>query len=121
MSGIVESSADARSKTIGGNFRVRAWSYYDQVSDTVGASGNISSISDDSTGKFTVNFAQAMPDINYAVSAFCNDAVNDQYQNIRLFFNFNKSVSSLACATGYPDGDENGVFQDEFSNIAIIR
>lgn len=121
MSGLVELSADARSKTIGGNFRVRAWCYYDQNADTVGASGNISSISDDSTGKFTVNFAHSMPDTNYCVSAFCNDAVNNQSIHFRHFGNYVKAVGSLACATGYPDSDEIGNYQDEYTNIAIIR
>ena len=32
MSGLVDQSADARSKTIGGNFRVKAWGRIDESS-----------------------------------------------------------------------------------------
>jgi hypothetical protein len=34
------------------------------------ASGNVSSITDNGTGDYTVNFATAMPDANYAVASF---------------------------------------------------
>lgn len=33
------------------------------------ASGNVSSITDNGTGDYTVNFTTAMPDVNYAVNA----------------------------------------------------
>ena len=51
MSGIVDQSADARSKTIGENFRVRAWG---RISDSSGpilsASGGISALSSSGDG-----------------------------------------------------------------------
>ena len=36
--------------------------------NTIRASGNVSSISDNGTGDFTINFTTAMPDANYAVA-----------------------------------------------------
>jgi len=50
-------------------YGVRAWVNIDGTG-TVGinASGNVSSITDVSTGIFTVNFASAMPDTNFSVS-----------------------------------------------------
>ena len=39
-----------------------------QVQLLIRASGNVSSITDNGTGNYTVNFATAMPDANYAVS-----------------------------------------------------
>lgn len=38
------------------------------VRSTIRASGNVSSITDNAVGDYTVNFATAMPDVNYAVS-----------------------------------------------------
>ena len=69
MSGIVESSADARSKTIGQNFRVRAWVNFNMDGDfstnpgtaMIRGSGNVSSIAGNATGDFTVNFIQPIP------------------------------------------------------------
>ena len=74
MSGLVESSADARSKTIGQNFRVRAWVKFSGTGTVaINASGNVSSITDSGTGAYQVNFTTAMPDANYAVCGVTSD------------------------------------------------
>ena len=67
MSGMVDQSADARSKTIGQNFRVRAWVNYSVASSagtcTIRNSGNVSSVTrNTNTGDTTVNFVQKIPD-----------------------------------------------------------
>ena len=74
MSGIVESSADARSKTIGQNFRCRAWINFEGDSGSIGsgrANGNVSSVTDNgaSQGNYTINFTTAMPDDDYCTVA----------------------------------------------------
>ena len=72
MSGLIEYSADARSKTIGQNFRVRAWVHFDgqeTASNMINASGNVSSITDNATGDYTVNFTSEMPDVFYSVAS----------------------------------------------------
>jgi len=70
MSGLVEYSADARSKTIGQNFRVRAWVNFNGTGTVaIRASGNVSSITDNTTADYTVNFTTAMPDANFAAHA----------------------------------------------------
>jgi len=71
MSGLIEYSADARSKTIGANFRVRAWVNFDGSSGTIGTgrgSGNVSSVTDNGTGDYTINFTTDMPDVNYCIA-----------------------------------------------------
>ena len=47
----------------------RAWVNFDASSGTpsIRGSGNVSSITDNGTGDFTVNFSNAMPDRNYVV------------------------------------------------------
>lgn len=40
------------------------------------ASFNVSSITDNGTGNYTVNFTQAMSDANYSASGICSDANN---------------------------------------------
>ncbi len=50
-------------------YGVRAWVNFNGTGTVaIRASGNVSSITDNSTGNYTVNFATAMPDANYAVS-----------------------------------------------------
>ena len=52
-------------------YACRAWVNFNGTSTVaIRASGNVSSITDNGTGDYTVNFTTAMPDANYATSAF---------------------------------------------------
>ena len=44
---------------------------YDQIADTVRSSLNVSTVDDDATGQFTINFAASFNDINYSPSSTC--------------------------------------------------
>lgn len=49
------------------NFKCRAWVNFNGTGTVeIRASGNVSSITDNGTGDYTVNFATAMPDAKYA-------------------------------------------------------
>lgn len=51
-------------------FACRAWVNFNGTGTvTIRASGNVSSITDNGTGDYTVNFTKAMPDANYAAVA----------------------------------------------------
>ena len=116
MSGLVESSADARSKTIGQNFRCRAWVNINSnitfspnpTSAAVRASGNVSSIGYLATGRLEVNLTQPMPDTNYAV--FVDGNVNDSNVDTRrssrathFYTNGVKLVSGLTSSDSAED------------------
>jgi hypothetical protein len=50
-------------------FAARAWVNFDGTGTVaIRASGNVSSITDNGTGDYTVNFTTALPDANYAVN-----------------------------------------------------
>ena len=50
----------------------RAWVNFNGTGTVaIRASGNVSSITDVGVGQYTVNFTNAMPDANYAVSGIC--------------------------------------------------
>ena len=50
------------------SYSVRAWAHFNQSSGlSVNASGNVSSISDNGNGDFTVNFSTSLPS-NYAIA-----------------------------------------------------
>lgn len=52
----------------------RAWVNFDGTgTPAIRASGNVSSITDNGTGDYTVNFTTAMPDANYSVSGGAGD------------------------------------------------
>jgi hypothetical protein len=53
-------------------YACRAWINFDGTSASIGtgrANGNVSGVSDNGTGDYTVTFATAMPDANYCVTA----------------------------------------------------
>jgi hypothetical protein len=56
-------------------FGCRAWVNFNGTGTVaIRASGNVSSITDNSSGNYTVNFSTAMPDGNYSAVAFAQDA-----------------------------------------------
>lgn len=50
-------------------YACRAWVNFNGTANVIRASGNVSFITDHGTGEYTVNFATAMQDANYAVVA----------------------------------------------------
>jgi len=48
------------------SFSARAWINFNGSSASIRASGNVTSLTDNGTGDFTVNFTTAMADTNYA-------------------------------------------------------
>jgi hypothetical protein len=82
-------------------YAARAWVNFDGTTNTGGnctirASGNVSSITDNGTGNYTVNFTTAMPDANYAVSGICGPIlIGDADRTINLGNNSAQSTTSV--------------------------
>jgi hypothetical protein len=54
--------------TMTGQYAAKAWVNFDGTGTvSIWESGNVSSITDNAVGIYTVNFTTAMPDINYSV------------------------------------------------------
>lgn len=54
-------------------YAARAWVNFNGTgTPAIRGSGNVSSITDNGTGEFTVNFTTAMSDVNYAVTGICH-------------------------------------------------
>ena len=54
-------------------YMCRAWVNFDGTgTPAIRASGNVTSITDNGTGDYTVNFTTAMPDINFDVNGTCS-------------------------------------------------
>jgi hypothetical protein len=61
-------------------FACRAWVNFNGTGTVaIRASGNVSSITDNGTGDYTVNFATAMTDSNYAVAGFLRQTNTGSY------------------------------------------
>ena len=59
-------------------YGVRAWvNFVGTGTVSINASGNVSSITDNAVGNYTVNFTTAMPDDDYSVNGSTSSAVNN--------------------------------------------
>ena len=73
--GLVAPTATALTTASGSapSYSARAWVNFNGTGTVaILASGNVSSITDNGTGNYTVNFMTAMPDVNYAVTALAD-------------------------------------------------
>jgi len=96
----------------------RAWVNFNGTGTVaIRASGNVSSITDNATGDYTVNFTTAMPDANYSVVTAGNEGLtsSDARQGPGAR-NINTSSVRLYC------GFDNGAGTDwNWVNAAIFR
>jgi hypothetical protein len=106
----------------------RAWVNFDGTTNVAGfctirASGNVTSITDNGVGNYTVNFTNALPDANYSVVATASGAVNYPAWGIATAHNVAPTTTALrlycgatgaTAATGYnADG--------AYVSVAIFR
>ena len=78
------------------NYKCRAWVNFNGTGTVaIRASGNVSSITDNGSGDYTVNFTSAMPDANY--TAVSNCSTNNSY-GVQFVSMFNSAVSNTNVA-----------------------
>jgi hypothetical protein len=83
----------------------RAWVNFNGTgTPAIRASGNVSSITDNGTGDYTVNFTTAMVDANYGVSAGC-----PQYGTISTVFGAVKGTSDNTATPSQKTASQLGV------------
>ena len=113
--------------TIYPQFACRAWVNFDGTGTAVGgnppirASGNVSSITDNGTGHYTVTFSTAMPDANYAiVGTSSTDSGNiGVFSSVAGTTDFSKATNTVTVRT---ISTSTSVGRDYNSvNIAIFR
>jgi uncharacterized protein (AIM24 family) len=96
----------------------RAWVNFDGTGTVaIRGSGNVSSITDNGTGDYTVNFTTNMPDTNYCVVA--SGGQNTTYAN-----NVTRTVSALQnVQSGYPSSTQGARTLNDAPNygVAIFR
>ena len=97
----------------------RAWVTF-QGTGTVAiiASGNVSSVTDGGVGVYTVNFAVAMPDANYAVSIAARKENEVDDGNVNASYG---NTSRIPTATSCPvTTSHNGTAAADFPSVSVI-
>ena len=101
----------------------RAWVNFDASSGTpsIRGSGNVSSITDNGTGDFTVNFTNAMPDRNYVVLTEGNYAASGgAYADPNnIFAPYGQAPSTSAVRIGMRSS--SAFFDYAEINVAVFR
>ena len=101
-------------------YACRAWVNFNGTGTVaIRGSGNVSSITDNGTGDYTVNFTTAMPDANYSVvTSYAADNTGASSLNDGECSPFNYATSSVKVQTIKGDGVK---IDSLFANIAIFR
>lgn len=95
----------------------RAWVNFDGTgTPAIRASGNVTSITDNGTGDYTVNFTTAMPDANYAVSGMAGSG--SVAPQLSIINDMGKTVSTFRFLVG--DASGNGLDRVNV-NISVFR
>ena len=99
------------------SFLCRAWVNFNGTSTpAIRASGNVSSITDNGTGDYTVNFTTAMPDANYAVAGQGSEVGTNGTHQIE--FSSARTVSAYRFATVNFAGSN---IDSTYPNVAFFR
>jgi hypothetical protein len=108
----------------------RAWVNFNGIGTVaIRAAYNVTSITDNGTGDYTVNFATAMPDANYVISGMVSNTTDD-WQNdstaatrgpIGIFQNGTTQPSSGSCRvqTRYGSTSTSNAADLDFSQVTV--
>ena len=99
----------------------RAWVNFNGTGVVaIRASGNVSSITDNGTGDYTVNFTTALPDANYSIVGSCGTgaAGNDDFN---LTTNFNAAPTTTAARVGSQRANSGTATDAAYISVAIFR
>lgn len=85
-------------------YACRAWVNFNGTGAVaIRASGNVSSITDNGTGDYTVNFTNAMSDVNYAVNVSGNvDATGNYGYSFAVPYSTSPTTSAIRLAVSNP-------------------
>ena len=100
-------------------YACRAWVNFNGTNGNIRASGNVSSVTRNGTGAYTVNFTTAMPDANYTVCGLASNTdsgVNSQALQV------SETVTPTTSSVKVTNNNATGGKADRvFMNVAIFR
>jgi hypothetical protein len=108
--------------SIATGYGCRAWVVFNGTGTVaVRASGNVSTITDNGTGDYTVNFTTAMPDINYSVGGNGAGTINSDSCGPAGFGGATNYRSTTSLRFGYWYFENNTLTDRDYINLQIFR
>jgi hypothetical protein len=104
-------------------FACRAWVRFNGTGTLATVeSGNVSSVTDNNTGDYTVNFATALPDVNYAVISTCGGYQDaNAPTNLQVFNDTAKAPTASAVRLFAADTNSTNYRDVKLAYVAIFR
>ncbi len=100
-------------------YTAKAWVNFNGTGTVaIRASGNVSSITDNGTGDYTVNFTTAMPDINFSINGICSTATGS---NCPIVFDNSSFRARTTSSASVRTMDVNNFGDPVWVNVAIFR
>lgn len=103
-------------------YACRAWVNFNGTGTVaIRASGNVSSITDNGTGDYTVNFTTAMPDTNYSVNSTGSGLISGTAYNISMAISDAISTTSVRVRNGIIVTGTNTAQDQAMVSVSIFR
>jgi len=110
--------------SVGTAYGCRAWVNFDGTGTvSINGSGNVSSITDNGTGQYTVNFATNMPDDNYSVSGTAQDTLSgsSSHSPSVTIQDATSSITTSTLTINVITGSGASYIDSPMTNVQIIR
>jgi hypothetical protein len=107
------------------NGSAKAWARFDGTSGTLYGGFNISSVTDNGTGNFTLNFITAFSDTNYSLVAMAEPSGGTYYQVMGKSSTgaFSRTTSTAQVCTAYvtSTGGASTLYDCTYINVVVFR
>lgn len=101
-------------------YACRAWVNFNGTGTVaIRASGNVSSITDNGTGDYTINFTEPMPDVDF--SCVASGGFNDPSFNVHATLGSSRTTSSVRVLGASVTATANAFSDLQNCNVAIFR
>ena len=103
-------------------FGVRAWMRYDGISNTIIGSGNVSSVTDNGSGDFSINFTTAMPNGNYTIATAMEQFATTSQRSINCGYypgTGETTLSTSSVRVACKMTENTSVFTD-FEGVSVV-
>jgi uncharacterized membrane protein YfcA len=106
----------------------KAWANFNGTNGTINGSFNVSSVTRNGTGNYTVNMTTAMPNINYAPIATTGFSTGSSYVGgvVSMFtrtsspFTLAPTTTAFSFLTVYATGSFSFVIDYDYVNVAVL-